>query len=109
MQPDLPTRPWENLGTDISEFNGKKYLMVVDYYSRFPVIRLVNDMTSHTVCSHFASNLAEYGLPVHKGKVQMNKVASHCSAFSISPSSKQPSRKSSWNLQITLEKGTGRD
>ena len=63
MQPDLPTRPWEKLGTDIFEFNGKKYLMVVDYYSRFPVIRLLNDMTSHTVCNHFTSILAEYGLP----------------------------------------------
>ena len=38
MQPDLPTRPWEKLGTDIFEFNGKKYLMVFDYYSRFPAI-----------------------------------------------------------------------
>jgi len=25
MQPDLPTRPWEKLVTDIFEFNGKKY------------------------------------------------------------------------------------
>ena len=63
MQPDLPTRPWEKLGTDIFEFNGKKYLMVVDYYSRFPVIRLLSDMNSHTVSNHFTSILAEYGLP----------------------------------------------
>ena len=37
--------------------------MVVDYFSRFPVIRLLNNMTSHTVCNHFTSILAEYGLP----------------------------------------------
>ena len=63
LQPDLPTRPWEKLGADIFEFNKEKYLMVVDYYSRFPVIRLLNNMTSHTVCNHFTSILAEYGLP----------------------------------------------
>ena len=63
LQPDLPTRPWEKLGTDIFEFNGEKYLMVVDYFSRFPVIRLLNNMTSNTVCNHFTSILAEYGLP----------------------------------------------
>ena len=63
MQPDLPTRPWEKLGTDIFEFDGKKYLMVVDYYSRFLVIRLLDNMTSHAVCNHFTSVLAEYGLP----------------------------------------------
>ena len=63
MQPDLPTRPWEKLGIGIFVFNGNKYLMIVDYYSRFPVIRLLSDMTSHTVCNHFTSVLAEYGLP----------------------------------------------
>ena len=41
----------------------KKYLMIVDYYSRFPVIRLLSDMTANTICNHFTSVLAEYGLP----------------------------------------------
>lgn len=63
IQPDLPTRPWEKLGTDIFEFNGKKYLMIVDYYSRFPVIRLLSDITANTICNHFTSVFAEYGLP----------------------------------------------
>ena len=63
MQPDLPTRPWEKLGTDIFEFKGNKYLMTVDYYSRFPVIRLLSDITADTICNHFTSVLAEYGLP----------------------------------------------
>ena len=63
MQPDLPTRLWEKLGTDIFEFNGKKYLMIVNYYSRFPVIGLLSDMSSHTICNHFTSVLVEYGLP----------------------------------------------
>ena len=63
MQPDLPTRPWEKLGTDIFEFKGMKYLMIVDYYSRFPVTRLLSDITADTICNHFTSILAEYGLP----------------------------------------------
>ena len=63
MQPDLPTRPWEKLGTDIFEFKGLKYLMIVDYYSRFLVIRLLSDMSTETICNHFTSVLAEYGLP----------------------------------------------
>lgn len=65
MQPDLPTRPWEKLGTDIFEFNGSKYLMIVDYYSRFPVIRLIANMTANTICNHFQQVLSEYGLPSH--------------------------------------------
>ena len=63
MQPDLATRPWEKLGRDIFEFKGNKYLMIEDYYSRFPVIRLLSDITADTICNHFTSVLAEYGLP----------------------------------------------
>ncbi len=63
MQPDLPTRPWEKLGTDIFEFSGSKYLMIVDYFSRFPVIRRLGNMTASTISDHFTSVFAEYGLP----------------------------------------------
>ena len=61
VQPDHPSHPWEQLGTDIFEFKGYKYLIVVDYYSRFPVIRLLHDTTAETVCTHFKSILAEHG------------------------------------------------
>ena len=63
LQPDLPTHPWEKLGTDIFEFKGYKYLIIVDYYSRFPVIRLLQDTSAETVCNNFKSILAEHGLP----------------------------------------------
>ena len=63
MQPDLPERPWEKLGADIFQFKESKYLMIVDYYSRFPVIRLLNDMKASTISTHFTSVLSEYGIP----------------------------------------------
>ena len=65
LQSELPTRLWEKLGTDIFEFNSSKYLMRVDYFSRFPVIRLISNMTANTICSHFTQILSEYGLPSH--------------------------------------------
>ena len=65
MQPELPTRPWEKLGSDIFEFNSSKYLMIIDYFSRFPVVRLIGNMTANTICSHFTQVLSEYGLPSH--------------------------------------------
>lgn len=36
--------------------------MIVNYYSRFPVIRLLSDMTVSNLCNHFTSVWAEYGL-----------------------------------------------
>ena len=65
LQPELPTRLWEKVGTDLFEFNSSKYLMRVDYFSRFPVIRLISNMTANTICSHFTQILSEYGLPSH--------------------------------------------
>lgn len=63
MQPDLSTRPWEQVGADLFEYKGSKYLLVVDYYSRFPIIRLLCDISANTVCNHMTSIFAEYGLP----------------------------------------------
>ena len=63
MQPDLPTRPWEKLESDIFQFNGANYLIIVDYYSRFPIIRPLSDISASTVSSHFTSVFAEYRVP----------------------------------------------
>ena len=82
------TRPWEKLGTDIFEFNGKKYLMIVDYYSRFPVIRLLSDMSSHTVCNHFTSvwNLNTCMLTSTKKQTRNNKRSRPNSMTVLEPS-----------------------
>ena len=62
MQPDLPTSPWEKIGTDLFEYNSKKYLMVVDYYSRFPIVRQLSDIRAETVTEMFGSIIDEFGL-----------------------------------------------
>ena len=63
QQPDLPTRPWSKLGTDIFEYKGSHFLIIVDYYSRFPVIRLLNNIRASTISDKFTAVLLEYGLP----------------------------------------------
>jgi hypothetical protein len=32
---EFPCRPFEKIGTDIFQFDGKQYLVTIDYYSRF--------------------------------------------------------------------------
>ena len=63
MQPDLPTRPWEKLGSDIFHFNDANYLISLDYYSRFPNIRPLSDTSAPTISSHLTSLFVEYCLP----------------------------------------------
>ena len=63
LQPELPTRPWEKLGTDIFEYQGKRYLMIVDYFSRFIIVKHIHDLRAETVSNVFLEVLTEYGLP----------------------------------------------
>ena len=32
---EIPSRPWQKVGTDLFLFNGRQYLFTVDYYSSF--------------------------------------------------------------------------
>ena len=36
---DIPLRPWEVVGADVFHFKNKHYLCIVDYNSKFPVIK----------------------------------------------------------------------
>ena len=39
MQHEIPQRPWSVVGTDLFEQNGKQFLLIADYYSKYPVVK----------------------------------------------------------------------
>ena len=46
----LPEFPWQQVGTDLFELKGQHYLLVVDYFSRFPeVIKLTSTTSTHVI------------------------------------------------------------
>ena len=50
MSHDLPQRPWQTIGMDMFYLDGEDYLLVADYYSKFPFIRPIDKpCTSHKV------------------------------------------------------------
>ena len=51
------------LGTDIFHLNNTQYLLLVDYYSWFLVIRKISNFTSKTIITQFKSIFAEFGIP----------------------------------------------
>ena len=63
MTSEGPSRPWQNVGTDLFELKGHTYLLLVDYLSRFPEIVKLSDTTSKEVISHIKSIFARYGIP----------------------------------------------
>ncbi|UYV84692.1 K02A2.6-like [Cordylochernes scorpioides] len=46
---NFPTRPWQNIGMDLFKFEDKWYLVVIDYYSRFPEMIQLNRLTANVV------------------------------------------------------------
>ena len=50
---EIPTRPWSQVGADLFEINNQKYLVMVDYYSGFIEINLLqNGTTSKQIVHH---------------------------------------------------------
>ena len=38
QQTEVPLHAWERLGIDLFELNKEYFLLIIDYYSRFPII-----------------------------------------------------------------------
>ena len=60
---DIPARPWEIAGADMFTLNNQHYLCIVDYHSKFPVIKKSENLSadSHILTCKFI--FAEYWLP----------------------------------------------
>jgi hypothetical protein len=60
---ELPTRAWERVGTDLFTWDGKDYLITVDYYSNYWEVDLLPDTSSNTVITKLKAQFARYGSP----------------------------------------------
>ena len=60
---NMPLRPWEVLGADIFHFNNKSYLCIVDYHSKFPVIKKLEGLSAKSLITTTKVIFAEYGIP----------------------------------------------
>lgn len=59
-----PSRPWEMVGSDLFRWNNKNFLLLVDYYSRYPEVLLLGDDTSSgRIVSEMKSVFARHGIP----------------------------------------------
>lgn len=61
MSTSFRSRPWERLAADLFELEGKVYLTVVDYYSRWFEIRRLKDQSSARVISLLKELFSTHG------------------------------------------------
>ncbi|XP_041453631.1 uncharacterized protein K02A2.6-like [Lytechinus variegatus] len=86
---ELPTRPWQILGTDLFHLEGREYLIIADYYSKFPLVRRMPiECTSKAVIEATQQIFSEHGIP--------EKVVSHNGPHFASSAFKEFA--SNWNF-----------
>ncbi len=59
----VPSRPWQQIGTDLFEWKGKPHLIIVDYYSRYPEVAELRDTKARTVIAKTKSIFSRHSIP----------------------------------------------
>ena len=60
---DIPESPWEMLGADLFDYGGKKYIVIVDYYSLWIEVYLLKRTKAEDVIDAFKQSLSRFGIP----------------------------------------------
>ena len=60
---DIPLRPWEVVGADVFHFKNKHYLYIVDYNSKFPVVKRLERLSADNLINTVKIIFTKYGIP----------------------------------------------
>ena len=63
MLHEIPVRPWQIVATDIFNLNRHNYLLIVDYYSKYPFIHKLREFSSKEVINIIKQIFTEQGVP----------------------------------------------
>ena len=60
---EVPPHPWHTLGSDLFYHKRLDFLVVVDYFLKFLIVRKIPNSTSSTIIKELGSIFSEYGKP----------------------------------------------
>ena len=60
---EVPPRPWHTVSADLFKVNNSWYIIVADYYSKFPFVKKLNNLTATAVINVIRSIFSEQGIP----------------------------------------------
>ena len=64
LQHEVPSRPWQVVGTDLFSIGSNNYLIIGDYYSKFPFVELIEGRaTSDLIVKLTKRVFSEQGVP----------------------------------------------
>ena len=65
MHHDIPLQPWEVVRADVFHYNNKNHLCIVDYNSKFPIVKRLEGLSAENLTNAVKIIFVEYGIP-HK-------------------------------------------
>ena len=60
---EVPDGPWQKIGADFFDFDGKKFLLVIDYFSKFLFVEKVTTTSAQSTINHLCNIFATEGAP----------------------------------------------
>ncbi|VDI12787.1 Hypothetical predicted protein [Mytilus galloprovincialis] len=62
LMPEIPERPWSKVATDLFEYQKQHYLLVVDYYSKWPEVMKLDNETSKNTIDYLKGLMSRFGI-----------------------------------------------
>ena len=60
---DTPMAPWKKLGTDLFEVDGEHFVLICDYFSKYPIVTPLHATTSENVTDEIRKAVSLFGQP----------------------------------------------
>ena len=60
---EVPPHPWHTIGSDLFYFRRIDFLVVVDYFSKYLLVRKIHNSTSSAVIKELGMSFSEFGKP----------------------------------------------
>ena len=84
----LPLRPWDVIGVDMFQLSNKNYLCIVDYHSKFLVIKKMEGLSAESLITAVKIIFVEYGIPCRLisdagGNFISEKLKNFCNSLNI--------------------------
>ncbi|CAC5398870.1 unnamed protein product [Mytilus coruscus] len=61
LMPEIPERPWSKLAADLFEYQKQHYLLIVDYYSKWPEVMKLDNETSRNTIDYLKGLMSRFG------------------------------------------------
>ena len=61
---EIPNMPWTKVGIDLFHFRGREYVLCVDYFSKYPDMCLLPDLSSHSTIQAIKAMFGRFGIPM---------------------------------------------